>query len=169
MESSDCYCLKVTRRFMVEPVSLCRAGKEGSLQQQLERSSRKAEKSKSLHLVPVPDGYRVCMHAQCVSLQILVHTDQTIAEVCNTVISLSMPYVPDCSQMEVSFLIWVLLNSPPMIPLNKLPLFPYIQYHSELQNLMSLPWAVGCSDWCPVISPTQCPVCILGFHLMQPT
>lgn len=63
---------------MVEPVSLHRAGKEGSLQQQLERSSRKDDKSTSLYLVPVPDGYRACMHAQCMGLQILVHTGQTV-------------------------------------------------------------------------------------------
>lgn len=63
---------------MVEPMSLCRAGKEGSLQQQLERSSKKDNNSKSLHLVPVPDGYRTCMHAQCMGLQILVHTGQTV-------------------------------------------------------------------------------------------
>lgn len=39
---------------MVQPMFLHRAGKEGSLQQQLERSARKASESKSLHLVSAP-------------------------------------------------------------------------------------------------------------------
>lgn len=62
----------------MEPISLCRAGKKGGLQQRLERSSRKADMSKSLHLFSALDGCRVCMHAQCVGLQILLHVDQTI-------------------------------------------------------------------------------------------
>lgn len=82
---------------MVQPVSLRRAGKEGSLQQSLKRSVRKvSETLESLSLLG-PRQRRVCMHAQGEDLEILVHKDQTIWETLTSqtilICSIAIPHV----------------------------------------------------------------------------
>ena len=77
---------------------------------------------------------RACMHSAWACRSWC--TQARPSEVCRTAIPPSMPCVPDCSQMEMSFLVQLSLNSPSVIPMNKPPLTPHIQYYRQLLNLI---------------------------------